>query len=58
VATILCAFSTLSFAEAILQPASILSKLVYLPLWLVGVGAIVLLWRSETTAYIRAGQDR
>jgi hypothetical protein len=57
VATVLCAFSTLSFAEAILQPASLVSKLVYAPLWLVGVGAIVLLWRSETTAYIRAGQE-
>lgn len=58
VATVLCAFSTLSFAEAILQPASLVSKLVYAPLWLVGVGAVVFLWRSETTAYIRAGQDK
>jgi hypothetical protein len=58
VATVLCAFSTLSFAEAILQPASLVSKLVYAPLWLVGVGAVVFLWRSETTAYIRAGQGK
>jgi hypothetical protein len=36
---------------------ALLSKVVYLPLWLVGVAATVLLWRPETTAYIQAGRD-
>jgi hypothetical protein len=57
VATVLCAVSTLSFVEALLQPASLLSKLVFAPLWLAGVAATVLLWRPDTSAYIRAGRD-
>jgi hypothetical protein len=57
VATVLCALSTLSFVEALIQPASLLSKLFFAPLWLVGVAAAVLLWRPDTSAYIRAGRD-
>jgi hypothetical protein len=57
VATILCAFSSLNFVEGVLGSDALLSKVVYLPLWLVGVAATVLLWRSETTAYIQAGRD-
>jgi hypothetical protein len=56
VATVLSALSTLSFAEAIIEPAALVSKLVYLPLWLVGVGAVIFLWRPATTDYIRAGR--
>jgi hypothetical protein len=54
VATVLCAISTLSFADFIAQPSSLVSKLILIPLWLVGVGAIVALWRPESTAYIRS----
>jgi hypothetical protein len=57
VATVLCALSTVSFVEALVQPASLLSKLFYAPLWLVGVAATVLLWRPDTSDYIRAGRD-
>jgi hypothetical protein len=57
VATVLCALSTFSFVEALLQPASLLSKLFFAPLWLVGVAATVLLWRPDTSDYIRAGRD-
>jgi hypothetical protein len=56
VATILCAFSTLNFVQGVLGDSAVLSKVVYLPLWLVGVAATVLLWRPETTEYIRAGR--
>jgi uncharacterized membrane protein YuzA (DUF378 family) len=56
VATILCAFSTLNFVQGVLGDSAVLSKVVYLPLWLVGVAATILLWRSETTEYIRAGR--
>ncbi|MGH3398221.1 MAG: hypothetical protein ACRDPO_26385 [Streptosporangiaceae bacterium] len=56
VATALSVLSTLSFAEAVIQPAALVSKLVYLPLWAVGVGAVILLWRPATTDYIRAGR--
>ncbi|HEY1616303.1 MAG TPA: hypothetical protein VGG25_01730 [Streptosporangiaceae bacterium] len=53
VATVLCVISTLSFADFIAQPSSLVSKLILIPLWLVGVGAIVALWRPESTTYIR-----
>jgi hypothetical protein len=56
VATSLSVLSTLSFAEAVIQPAALVSKLVYLPLWAVGVAAVILLWRPATTDYIRAGR--
>jgi hypothetical protein len=56
VATSLSVISTLSFVEAIIEPAALVSKLVYVPLWLVGVGAVIFLWRPATTAYIRAGR--
>ena len=56
VATVLSVLSTLSFAEAIIEPAALVSKLVYLPLWAVGVGAVIFLWRPATTEYIRAGR--
>ena len=49
----LSVISTLSFAEALREPAALVSKLVYLPLWAVGVGAVILLWRPATTHYIR-----
>jgi|SRR5947208_218248 len=57
VATVLCALSTVSFVEALVQPASLLSKLFFAPLWLAGVAATVFLWRPDTSAYIRAGRD-
>ncbi len=53
-ATVLCAISTLSFADFIAQPSSLVSKLILIPLWLAGVGAIVALWRPESTTYIRS----
>jgi hypothetical protein len=56
VSTILCVLSTLSFAEYVTQPSSLLSKLILVPMWLVGVGAVVLLWQRATTEYIRAGK--
>jgi hypothetical protein len=54
VSTVLCVASTLSFVGYISQPSSLFSKLILVPMWLVGVGAIVSLWRPETTAYIQA----
>jgi hypothetical protein len=54
VSTVLCVGSTLSFVGYISEPSSLISKLVLVPMWLVGVGAIVSLWRPETTAYVQA----
>jgi hypothetical protein len=55
VATVLSALSTLSFILYLHEPGSLLGKLLLVPMWLVGVAAATLLWRRESTAYIRAG---
>jgi hypothetical protein len=53
-ATFLCVASTLSFLAFVGEPTSVLSKVILIPLWLVGVGSVVLLWQPKSTAYIRA----
>jgi hypothetical protein len=55
VATVLSALSTLSFILYLHEPGSLIGKLLLAPMWLVGVAAATLLWRRESTAYIRAG---
>jgi len=55
VATVLSALSTLSFILYLHEPGSLVGKLLLVPMWLVGVAAATLLWRRESTAYIRAG---
>ena len=55
VATVLSALSTLSFILYLHEPGSLLGKLLLVPMWLVGVAAATLLWRRESTAYIRSG---
>jgi hypothetical protein len=55
VATVLCALSTLSFILYLHEPGSLISRLLLAPMWLVGVAAVTLLWRPDSTAYIRAG---
>jgi hypothetical protein len=55
VATVLSALSTLSFILYLHEPGSLIGKLLLVPMWLAGVAAAALLWRRESTAYIRAG---
>jgi hypothetical protein len=52
--TFLCVASTLSFLAYLGQPTLAFGKVILIPLWLAGAGAVVLLWRLESTAYIRA----
>jgi hypothetical protein len=54
IATVLSVLSTLSFVLYLQATGSLLGKLPLVPMWLVGVAAAVLLWRRESTAYIRA----
>jgi hypothetical protein len=56
VAAVLSALSTLSFILYLHEPGSLLGKLLLVPMWLVGVAAAALLWRRDSTAYIRAGK--
>jgi hypothetical protein len=55
VATVLSALSSLTFVVYLHAPGSLIGKLLLAPMWLVGVAAATLLWRRESTAYIRAG---
>jgi hypothetical protein len=54
-ATVLSALSTLSFILYLHEPGSLIGKILLAPMWLVGIAAAALLWRRESTAYIRAG---
>jgi hypothetical protein len=53
-ATVLSAVSTLSFVLYLMEPGSPAGKVLLVPMWLVGVGAAVLLWRRESTTYIKS----
>jgi hypothetical protein len=55
-ATVLFAFSSLNFIEGFLGQSDLITKLVYAPLWLVGLAATLLLWRPDTTGYIQSGR--
>jgi hypothetical protein len=55
VATVLSALSTLSFILYLHEPGALIGKILLAPMWLVGIAAAALLWRRESTAYIRAG---
>ena len=54
VATLLSVLSTLSFILYLHEPGSLIGKVLLAPMWLAGVAAAALLWRRESTAYIRA----
>jgi hypothetical protein len=54
-ATVLSALSTLSFILYLHEPGALIGKILLAPMWLVGIAAAALLWRRESTAYIRAG---
>lgn len=54
IGTLLCVASTVSFLAFLGEPTSVLTKIILIPLWLAGFGAVVLLWLPKSTAYIRA----
>jgi hypothetical protein len=52
------AIATLNTAAGFAQPGDVLSRIFTAAVWLVGLGAIALLWRPESTAYYRACSGR
>ncbi len=50
--------ATLNTAASFAQPGDVLSRIFTVAVWLVGLGAIVLLWRPESSAYYRAGSGQ
>jgi hypothetical protein len=53
-ASVLCALDTLTLIRFLTVPSSLLSKLLVIPMWLVGAGAIVALWQRPSSAWIRS----
>ena len=58
VASVLFGLNTLDLLLSFTRPHASLSLLFELLVWLVGLGAIVLLWRKESSAYFQAPQLR
>jgi hypothetical protein len=57
-ATVLFALNTIFLVISFTRPSSGLGVAVMLLVWLIGLGAIILLWRKETTDYIAAQSAR
>jgi hypothetical protein len=53
-ASVLCALDTLTLIRFLTLPSSALSKLLVIPMWLAGAGAIVALWQRPSSAWIRS----
>jgi hypothetical protein len=54
VASVLFGINTIDLLAAVVQPHSVISLVLAVLVWLVGLGAIWLLWQRESTAYIQA----
>jgi hypothetical protein len=57
-ATVFFGLNTLSLVAGFARPEPLASRLVGLLIWLIGLGAILLLWRAESTAFFQAGRQR
>ncbi len=57
-ATVFFGLNTLSLVAGFARPEPLASRLVGLLIWLIGLGAIILLWRPESTAFFQARRQR
>jgi hypothetical protein len=57
-ASVFFGLNTLSLFAGFARPEPLASRLVGLLIWLIGLGAIVMLWRSESTAFFKAPKVR
>jgi hypothetical protein len=57
-ATVFFGLDTLSLLAGFARPEALFSRLVGLLIWLIGLGAIVLLWRRESSAFFTAPKVR
>jgi uncharacterized membrane protein len=53
-ATVFFGLNTVSLLVGLARPEPLASRLVGLLIWLIGLGAVVMLWRSESTAFFKA----
>jgi hypothetical protein len=57
-ASVFFLLDTLSLLASFVRPEALVTRLVGLLIWLIGLGAIMLLWRAESTAYFKAPRVR
>src|SRR5215472_14658663 len=57
-ATVFFGLNTLSLLAGFARPEPLASRLVALLIWLIGLGAIIMLWRSESTTFFKASRVR
>ena len=55
-ATVFFGLDTLSVLASLRQAEPVLSRVVSILIWLIGLGAIILLWRRESSAYFAASK--
>jgi hypothetical protein len=53
-ATVFFGINTVSVLSAFSQPGTLLGRLISLVIWLIGLGAVLMLWRKESSAYFTA----
>jgi hypothetical protein len=56
VSSVLFAFNTLGLVTSLTQPEAALNMIFEVLTWLIGLGAIVFLWRKESTGYFNPGR--
>jgi hypothetical protein len=54
VSSVFFGIATLDTVVGITRPGDLLTRIITVVIWVIGVGAIVLLWRPESSAYYRA----
>jgi hypothetical protein len=53
-ATVFFGLNTVSLLVGLARPQAVASRLVGLLIWLIGLGAIIMLWRRESTEFFKA----
>ena len=57
-ASVFFALNTVSLLVGLARPQPLANRLVGLLIWLIGLGAIVMLWRADSTAFFKAPKVR
>ena len=55
--SVLFLLNSLNAAEFLVHPTSLAGLLLVAPVWLAGLGAIILLWAQDSTQYFRSAQS-
>ena len=56
-ATVFFGINTVSVLSLFSQPGTLLGRLISLVIWLIGLGAVLMLWRKESSAYFTASRQ-